>query len=434
MLTIKAFISIAAMKDNDPDVVSQLGELSDRSHSFAREKYSYYDQASRECEMVVFESKTDKYVVTPDIHQRKALEYSQWIYTQALAARFNADVEVFKARFLTQFGGQIDRFECGTMITARGIWMPAFIRYRLQGQPENAVRLWYADQAFQAQYDSYEIIVVPPIKPVDTFMNTTSVVAKALSSFTLPQHQVDINLAAGGVPFTRHKTTEYTWYAPDDPESTLPTFWSAVVYGGSVVNDDIIRDAIADYILNNSIYNRDQWLPVFPDIFASRGFSVIPAWHKHSTYDATPRGSLYSPVLNHGEDLTLANKFAYDHNAEHNAKYLQTTVAQWKSVALICVSNVENDKKRMRLTDIYPDYALISPTSQDFNRMSFATTDWVKKLIKALIMAEQFDEYTILEDGFYLLERGLYTYVMFNDQKVDYMVLTRNSLLANIGK
>lgn len=434
MLTIKAFVSIAAMNDNDPDVVSQLGELSDRSNSFAREKYTYNDQAARECELVVFESKEASYVVTPDVHVRKALEISQWIYTQALASKFNIDVEIFKAQFMVQFGGQIDRFECGTMVTARGIWMPAFIRYRLEGQPENSVRLWYADQAFQAQYDSYEIIVIPPIKPVDTFMNTTSVVAKALTSFSLPQHQIDITTAAGGIPFTRHKTNEYTWYAPDDPESTLQTFWSAAVYGGAVVNDDIIRDAIANYILDNSIYNRDQWLPVFPDIFASRGFTIIPAWHKHSTYDAAPRGSLYSPVLEHNEDMSLSNRFSYDNNAEHNEKYVQTTVAQWKSLALVCISNVENDKKRMRFTDIYPDYALISSQSLDFDRMSFETTTWVKKLIKALIMAEQFDEYTILDEEFYLLERGINTYVMFNDQKVDYMVLTRNSLLANIGK
>lgn len=432
MLSIKAFISIAAMKNNDQDVVSQIGELSDRSNSFARDKQYYTDTSAPECELVVFESKTTVNVPTPNTHALKALEFSQWCYTQALASRFNSDVEIFKTLFLTQFGGQIDRFECGAMYSARGIFMPAYIRYRLTGESDNIVRLWFVDQAFQAQYDSYQIIVIPPILPIDVFMNTTSVVAKALEKFSFTQHQVDINAAAGGIPFTRHKTNDYTWFAPDDPESTLKTYWSVAVYGGSVVNDDIIRDAIADHILNNSEYNRDQWLPVFPDIFASRGFTVIPAWHKHSTYDASPRGSLYSPVLNYGEDIDLANKFSYDRNAEHNAKYLQTTVAQWKSLALVLVSNVENDKKRMRLTDTYPDYALISPTSIDFNRMSYDTTEFVKLLMKGLITAEEFDEYSLLPEGFYRIEIKGLDYIMFNHLKVDYMIITRTSLLKQM--
>lgn len=434
MLSLKAFVSIAAMQNNDPEIVSPIGELSDKSNSFAREKFKYLDQASMQCELIVFESKEGNgYLPTPLIHQRKALEFSQWIYTQALDGRLNSDVEVFKSRFLTQFGGQIERFECGTMVSGKQIWMPAFIRYRLVGQPDNAVRLWYADQAFQAQYDSYEIYVIPPIKPVDTFMNTTSVVAKALESFSFPQHQLDINAASNNVPYTRHKTNDYMWYAPDNPESTLITYWSAIVYGGSVVNDDMIRDAIADYILNNSKYGRDQWLPVFPDIFASRGFVIAPAWNKPSTYDATPRGSLYSPVFNVGEDVAIANKFSYDRKEAHNKVYTQTTVAQWKSLGIVAISNVENDKKRMRLTDIYPDYALISPSSTDFNRMSFDTTDFVKKLIQGLVIAEEFDEYSILAEGYYQLDHKGVKYITFNHLKVDYMIVTRSSYLAVMG-
>ncbi|WP_438563940.1 hypothetical protein [Clostridium sp.] len=428
MFTLKAFISISAMQDNDHGVVSALGELSDHSNSFAREKYRYTRQASPECELVVFDSSVTLPAPTPAIHVTKSLEYSQWCYTQAVTGKIGSDTEAFKAKFLAEFGGQIDRFDCGQMVTARGLWLPAFISYRLVDQEDNHVRLWFADKAFQAQYDSYQIIVIPPILPVDTFMNTTSVVAKALADFNLPQHQFDINVAAGGVPYTRSKTNNYTWYAPDDPTSTLTTYWSVIVYGGSVVNDDIIRDAIADHILNNSEYNRDQWLPVFPDIFASRGFTIIPNWLKHSTYDASPRGSLYSPVLTNGEGLEFANKYSFDRSEAHNLKYMQTSVVQWKSLAAVFVGNVENDAKRMLLTDVYEDYTFISPLSMDFNRMSFETTEFVKMLIKATIMAEEFDEYMILEDGFYKLERNGLFYITFNHLKVDFMVLTRLSM------
>lgn len=428
MFTLKAFISISAMLNNDPNVVSAIGELSDHSNSFSREKFRFTREKAPECELVVFDNDGNKPLPIPDIHVTKSLEYSQWIYIQALSGKFNSVSDGFKAAFLAQFGGQIDRFECGQMVTARGIWMPAFISYRLLDQADNHIRLWYADKAFQAQYDSYHIIVIPPIVPVDTFMNTTSVVVKALEKFTLPQHQLEINNASSGVPYTRSKTTDYTWYAPDDPTSTLVTYWSVIVYGGSVVNDDIIRDAIADHILNNSDYNRDQWLPVFPDIFASRGFTIVPNWLKHSTYDASPRGSLYSPIFTGSEGLDILDKYSFDLNHAHNVTHIQTTTAQWKSLAIAIVSNVENDQKRMFLTDIYPDFTTISATSMDFNRMSYDTTEFIKLLVRGLIIAEEFDEYTILDEGFYKLEHKGKVYVTFNHLKVDYMILARTSM------
>lgn len=429
MLKLKAFVQIAALQNNDPEVTSLLGELSDRSSSFARDKQKYTSQVYNQCELVVFETS----LVTPDTYVQKSLEYSQWIYTQALLNAFNTDVEVFKSKFLTQFGGQFDQFECGVMVTARGIWMPAYIKFRLLGQPDNSVRLWYADKAFQAQCDSRTIIVVAPITPVDTLMNTTSVVAKALQAFTLPAHQEAISSAAGIYPFTKHRTMAYTWYAPDDSASTLTTYWSVVIYGGSVVSDDIIRDAIADYILANTTYTRDQWLAVFPDIFAARGFTVIPYWHKHSTYDATPAGGLYSPFVNYSECMSIANTFSYDKDQAHNASYLQSSCIQWKSLAALFISNKENDHTKLRITDIYDDYAMISTSGGDFNRMSPNTTDWVRKLIQAVIIAESYNEYSILDDGFYNLVHNDLSYIMFTIDNIDYMVLTRESMLAVLG-
>ena len=426
---LKAFVQIAALQNNDPDITSLLGELSDRSSSFARDKQKYSSDVYDQCELTVF----DTSLVTPDAYVQKALEFSQWLYTQALLNAFDNDVSVFKSKFLTQFGGQLDQFECGVMTTARGLWLPAYIKFRLLGQPDNSVRLWYADKAFQAQYDSRTILVVAPITPVDDFMGTTSVVAKALESFTLPTHQEAISAAAGAYPFTKHRTMPFTWYAPDDSASTLTTYWSVVIYGGSVVSDDIIREAIADYILANSTNTRDQWLAVFPDIFAARGFTVIPYWHKHSTYDATPSGGLYSPVLDINEAINIADTFAYDKDHEHNSQYLQSTVIQWKSLTALIVSNKENDHTKLKLTDFYPDYACVSTTSLDFNRMSPATTDWVKLLVQAVIIAESYNEYSILSDGFYTLVHNGLTYIMFTVDNIDYMVLTRGSLLAVLG-
>ena len=65
--------------------------------------------------------------------------------------------------------------------------------------------------------------------------------------------------------------------------------------------------------------------------------------------------------------------------------------------------------------------------------MSPATTDWVKLLVQAVIIAESYNEYSILSDGFYTLVHNDLTYIMFTVNNIDYMVLTRGSMLAVLG-
>lgn len=445
MYTLKGFINIGALANNapgtatdgDPSSVipgntSPLGELSDISSTYSIEKGTYRYAQSANCELKSFSSRRDggPQVIVSAKYSEHVLKLSQWIFDQAVAGRLSNDVGAFKTLFLAQFGNIIKDFECGKMYEAKGNWMPAYIEWQLDDKAEtNKLRVWFADEAFRNQYDEYQLVVIPPIEPVDTFQKVRTEVEKAMAKFNVPDHHKKVLELTKGEPYTLLHSDDYKWYDREDPTSTLMTTWSVAIYGAAGNSLEIIKDALADYILANSDFDRPDWIPVFPDIFTSTEFQVIPMWHRHSVPDETVRGALYSPIVPYDGLLPLLEKFVTYTPKDHLAKYLQLAGIQYKSLAAAFIGGPENRDQKYVLTDFFPDYAMLSTTSPDFNRMDEETVAWVVKLVEATITAEEMDEYSHVGRGYARIWRGELMYISFAHQKVSYLVLSRLSML-----
>ena len=188
MYWLKGFVNIDALANNTPGSVAALGELSNISLSYSIEKGYFNRHDYEKVEFVSFTSKKDTTVITaPAKYTDHIIKVAEWMYDQALAKKFTDDEEAFRVLLLAQYGSEIADFECGKMVTEKGIWLPSYIawKYDLAGE-ENLIRVWFSDAAFKAQYDDYQIVVVPPIEPVDTFQLTKAKVAEALAKFTVP--------------------------------------------------------------------------------------------------------------------------------------------------------------------------------------------------------------------------------------------------------
>lgn len=430
MYNLKGFIEITAFANNIPNNLSALGELSNMSLSYAIEKGYYSKADAPNVELVAFTSKLDEdNVETPAKYHAHVLEIAQWVFNKSVAGSLNDDPEHFRTLFLAEYQDQIGDAEIGLMVTAKNNWMPSYIKWNLDdGGEDNELRVWFADEAFKAQYDDFEIVVIPPIEPVDTFMKTVEYVKPALDLFNLPDHDVKVAQLAAENPYSNRVTREYPWYGREDPDTSLLTNWTVIIYGIAGNNPLVIKEAIAEYILANSVYGREDWVPVFPDIFTSTEFVLVPMWHRRSVPDETVRGQLYSPIVPYDDALVKAEKYIKYPKAGHVKKYLDVSTVHYKSLAFVASGGIENRDAKYKLEDYFPDYALIASRSADFNRLNKYTTDWIIMLQGAIIAAEEMDEYSYLDVMYARVERDGLTYVGFSYDNVLYMVLSRLSM------
>lgn len=436
MYTLKGFVNIGALANNEPNNVSELGELSNKSMTYAIEKGYYQFRDAEGLELVSFTSRYDNgpTVKAPVKYTEHILTLSNWIFMQSVAGKFSQDAAAFQTLFMAQFGTKVKGFECGKMVTARGQWMPAYIQWSLDDPAEtNMLSVWFADSAFRSQYDDYQIVVVSPIDPVDIFQKTKVDVEKAMAKFNIPDHHLKVEQVTKGQPYTYLVSKDYPWYDREDPNSTLMTTWTVAIYGAAGNSLDIIKDALADYILDHSQFPRADWIPVFPDIFTSTEFSIVPFWDKRSVPDATPRASLYSPFVPYDGLPAYINKFIKYTPAAHITKNLITGGIQFKSLTAAFVGGPENRDKKFKITDFYPDYAVLDARSPDFSRMTKNTVEWAVKLIEATVLAEEMDEYSFVGENFSRVYRNDMLYIGFSHNDISYLVLSRLSLEKVLG-
>lgn len=430
--TLKGFIKIPTLAMNTVGDLSPLGELSDESYSYAREK-GFYQQADKpNVELISFTSMdvpNGEKKEVPATFSTHVLEVSQWIFEQAIANLTSSDSESFRRMLLAQFI-DIEDLEVGDMEVARGSWMPTYIRWKLSGSDveDNSIRIWFADEAFAAQYDDYEIIVIPPITPVDTFQKVRKEVEAALAKFNLPDHHLHVLERTKNDPYTFLITKVYNWVDREEPTFMIPTNWSVAIYGIAGRNPALIKQAIGDWILANSAYTKPDWVPVFPEIFTSTEFTILPLWHQRSVVDETIRGSLYSPLVPYNGILELAKKYIDIPNAGHIEKYLTVGGIQFKSLAMLTCGGVENRLNMFTLQDVFPDYAIIPTSSVDFNRMEKRTALFIQQLVNAVIAAEEMDEYSYIGAGLARITRNGRLYVVFEYENFLYLILSRKSM------
>lgn len=430
MYNLKGFIEITAFANNIPNNISPLGELSNMSLSYATEKGYYSKADALNVELVTFTSKRDEEEIeTPAKYHSHVLEIAQWVFNKSVAGTLNDDPEHFRTLFLAEFQDRIGDAEIGLMESTKSNWMPSYIKWNLDdGGEENELRVWFADEAFRAQYNEFEIVVIPPIEPVDTFMKTVEYVKPALDQFNLPDHDVKVAQIAGDNPYSNRVTREYDWYDREDPDMSLVTNWTVIIYGIAGNNPLAIKEAIANHILANSVYGREDWVSVFPDIFTSTEFVLVPMWHRRSVPDETVRGQLYSPIVPYDDAIAKAEKYIKYPKSGHVKKYLDVSTVHYKSLAFVVSGGIENRDNKYNLEDYFPDYALIASRSADFNRLNKYTTDWIIMLQGAIIAAEEMDEYSYLDVEYARVERDGFTYVGFSYDNVLYMVLSRLSM------
>lgn len=433
MLKIKGFLNSSIMFDNSPNGSSMFCEISSYARTFSKDPLEFNDTRWPSVELVVLHNKNTVDNSTTSISTEfvfKTLEILQWVYENGTVNNVSTTRVDFMTRLLNRFSGQIGDTDCGTIVTDGVRFLPTWISWSQTSNTENEIKIWLTNDALEREYDEFEIVIVPPLTPVDTFFQSTTNVLKALGLSTPVTTMEAIHTAKNKKPETivRAEVIPYTNQTMNNTYEN--TTWHAIIYGPAGDSTDRIKDAIVTYILANSAESIEQWKIVFPDIFRTTEMFVLPRWDKLAIPFRTAMTGLYSPITNVNADALFAKSKLTFIGTAHVDANLEVTHHKYRSLTLLCVGGTDNKEAKYKLTDYVPDYIAENSTHQDFNRMAEATKEWTTVLEELLIIAENADEFTTLPVNTRRSTRGNVLYITRKVRGVEYLVATKSSLTA----
>ena len=433
MYILKGFMVISPLADNTVNVIAPLGELSTQSYTYAKEKGQYTNPAHKDVILTTFASKNivdqvATLATAPIPHQLAALNISQWLYEKAELGELNQNYVHCQGLLQGQFGSLVTDIEVGEMKSDTIRWLPEWITYSLLGS-ENEVKLWFCDESFQLQYDEYELEFVPALEPLDSFFLDPLVVKANLLARNITKVFQRIEEVKNKLPYTTLVNQEFEYRGPDEAGTRIMTNWTVMIWGIAGNNPDVIREELVALILKESAYTEDDWIQIFPDIFTSTEFILLPMWNQY----AIPNRSIVTGIYTPSTQLLNALNLAY--SGIQGKGYTKTHVDQnfvmssvlFKSLAFGSVGGPYNRDSIHRFDYKWEDYIIVPSSSPDYNRMNINTQEWVTLFIQLLIVAENATPTSTIPLGMSRVTRNGVVYITASFDRVLYLVLTRYS-------
>jgi hypothetical protein len=411
--TLKGFVAISGLINNNPGVNSKIGEPSLWSLTYTKERGSYESEDTPGYKLVSLssmDSDVGKVSVNKEIADH-ALAVSAWAYDYLLGMTQPINKIAFINALKVEFFGDVEDVASGDFIAEGAARMPEWVSWKNITNEDANIKVWYADDSFKAQFDEFEIVVIPPLPNLDDFFSSPTTVQNKLAARTPKIVTNAIQEAKGGNPETYIRTETFEYISPVDTAFKLQTNWSFLIYGQQGDNLDDIKNKIIEYILENSTHTVEEWIEVFPDIFKKTEFYLLPRWDIMAIEDLTTQPGIYSPII----ALKETNTFARQKLSHIPTAVIDNTLSAfthpYKSVAIACVSGPDNRENATDIREVFPDYINVGTLSQDFNRMSEASRNWSNLMERMLIQAESATEFSALPQDMRRVKRNNITYI-----------------------
>ena len=439
MRVIKGFMVMQPLSDNTPQAVAPLGELSTYAKTFTRDLTHYASTNQSSIDWMVFLSEVDGVTETVPVgYQDTILPIAQWLYDRGVAEAFTRDEAALVSDLLNQFSSDVTQVEAGAMIEgdSDGLYLPEWVSFTLRNtQENNQIKFWLSDDAFRRQYDEFEILVVPPLEPVDDLLRQTVQVKADLDAISPTDQMERIQATRGDDPPTRIRVETFEWSHPNDEQTVLFTDWTVILYGPAGDTIDSIRKALIDHVLSNSQTVRQQWERFIPELFLRREFTLIPLWDNFSIPNATLAKGLHSPTVRHQGTLDKARTLTPEYPDEHVSEVLCTSVASYRSMSFLAIGGPDNSDLDTEdvFNEQFKDYIVLPTTSSEFARMSKSTQDFIVKLTDMLQVAESMDAFSDIPLTMSRVERKGLLFLVITHNDIQYLVLSRRSYFFGLN-
>lgn len=431
MYSLKGFVSFAGFANNVPGQVAKIGELSSYSSTYAKDKGYYDDVTNKDIQLTTFFSKLDNVAIEVPVELRpKIFEIIAWVYGQMIATTNTQDRTTFLMSLGATFAADMEQIECGAVVNDGTYYIPEWISWKVMGA-DSYIRFWFTDDSFRAQYDEFEIVVVPALELLDNFFLPATEVETRLNAMTTTVMVDRLQVAKGNYPETIIKVLTYNYVAPGNPNYKVPSRWGVLIYGIAGDNVDSIKDALVNYILANSTHPRADWVDLIPDLFKRTEFIITPLWYQYGIPNRRLEAGIYSPLVKVDQATYVAKQTATMYPAAHVDNYISFMGHPYKSLALAIVGGPENREGKFWMTDFYPDFINVNTSSIDFNRMTPETQALSGMLAEMIFQAETVDKYTVLPFGMTRLVRDDILYIVKTVDNVQFLVVAKSNFGDN---
>lgn len=435
MFVLKGFVEHALLINSTIGTISDIGQLSTQSMTYAKNKDFYISAIDNDLNLVIFTSASDNVKVKLTSAQADHVAtIAKYIYDHTISS----SVEYSRTELLNLMYATLsnvgDSFECGEFISDLAEnSIPAWVSWHSKDtsvtDTNNIFKLWFCDSSFQEQYDDYEIVVVPPFDILDNFFLPPNTVKKNLALITPADSITKLQTAKGNNPETIIRAEVYGYVNPFVNNEITDTTWSFLIYGIAGDNIDAINDALINYILANTTKTKDDWIKIFPDIFKHTEFIIIPMWNQYAIPERVLEKGIYSPVVKWKTSVVKAKAIAVDYNPVHIENYLDIVHQPYKSLAMLVIGCPDNKNSKYELTDYFSDYIAIQSTSDDFTRMSVETQGWCSLLERLLVVAEEMTKYSSIPSNMTRVMRNDILFISARYNKINYLVAAKSTML-----
>lgn len=426
--TIKAFGSYGELYQNPDDVVNRLGELSPQSRTFSRNLREYSEKVFPSFGLHVFSTRDDtgKEILPLDNYTTRLLEIVAFCYERATTTNNTATSQDFMVAVANRFDGIITGASTGPMVAVPGYRMPANLRFDMttDGQPTVHVELWFADNEFQTDYDTFEMEVIHPVSNLNVLIQPYAAVLEATKARPIDTMNLLMDDARKNVPYTRLVFHTVRWYSPAD-DKTLDITFLVALWGPRGNTADNINAFIRNRLLNGSTISETNWKLVLPDLFRVTRFFVAPGWNFKAIPDGVDAG-MYSPLL----ALSNASKLMFasfpETNDVDNVERLEFAMHPFRSIGLVFLAGLDNRQSAQTLAQVIPDYIGQESGGLDYNRQGDTTRLWITQMGIAIRLAESYAiSTTAVPLGMDIVSQGNKRCVRVKISGVEYLILCR---------
>jgi len=433
MYHLKGFVSINSGADNRTGITAPVGELSAYASTFAREVKSYAHSGSDTTFFAFFSKSTVASALQPPtVLTNKVLAIAEWVKARQPAVNGQDTIANFISNFTAIFGATCTNPVVTAMVVdGNGKLWPADLSWQDSDFAEvNTCRIWFSDEHFTQQYDEYEIVVVPPL-PLAQFFNDYTLVDTTLSAITFAEKLAALQTYRARAPETVPVGLTFKLVNKLNPAVSRPTEWTFLVYGPRGNDQDLIRQALLDYIaVNDPAHSQAQWDQIFPDISKSTEFLIIPMWADYAIAPLTLVDGVHSPVVKLGAMLTRMKTLLPQVSGAHIDAYAESLVHPYRSLQMGIIGSATNRESKFSIRDIFADVLMVSSTSTDFGLMRSATQGFLMRFYDLCVLAETITSVMDVPTSYRKITRDGILYVSFNYANATFMMATKASVPA----
>lgn len=436
-----SFATITKLYSNNIQVVSPIGEASNKALSYARDpgKFSLPVNVASATTLVNFLSTQDDVeIVMPQDIAEAQIGISNWLYAQALAGNITSSRANCLQVLKTQFTTNVIIEDVGEMATNNAIFLPSYVKgYHIVGSEQQPFYMWMADAYFRLQYPRVKFTVIHPlpIKEMDWLMNANyQEIATRLALETPVVVAKRESLATNGYewPGTERNPIEFQIVDLINTGKFNIGTWIIWFWGNGADAEDQLYEQIQNEILKDSTFPRARWEEKIPDLFNPLEFYVIPEFGRIGVVNRTNGSSTYSPIVDRETMMDIATKYlGPTMPSDHLIKSAQSVPLMYKSLQALFVAKVNNREGMKKITAIVPDYQLIASKEPEFGEMSQESMDFAFGMDELMAAAEVVTDISLLPNGIQRVERLGKLCVTKRINRVKYVAFTKFQMIQD---